>query len=74
MAGGNRRLEYERAQRYGTELEAWVIKQSRNWKDPTVTTSEVAEEFDLPRDEVVDRLMASTQIDGKQVGREWVWW
>lgn len=74
MAGANRRLEHERAQRYGTELEAWVIKQSRNRDDPTVTTDEIPEEFDLPRDEIVDRLMASEQIDGKQVGSQWICW
>lgn len=74
MAGAKRRQAYERAQKFGTDLEAWVIYESRNWDDPTVTTDEIVEEFDLSRDEIVDRLMDSDEIDGKQVGSQWIWW
>lgn len=74
VRSSNRRQEYVQAQRSGTEMEAWVIKQSRTWDDPTVSAGEIAEAFDLSRDEVVDRLIASEMIDGKQVGSEWIFW
>lgn len=54
MAGSNRRQEYERAKKTGTQLEAWVIRQTSNWDPPVIAKDQIMEGYDLSSDEVLD--------------------
>ena len=74
MIENNHRLAHMRAEKYGDEVEQFVTRETGNWGNPVVSTAEVAEEFDLAEEEVVERLNASEIVNGKSVGETTVWW
>lgn len=74
MAGAKRQMEYMRARRFGTDIEAFVIKQTSNWENPVISTEKIVDELDLSTDEVLDQLLESEIIDSKEVGDTFVFW
>lgn len=75
MSISNRRLEYEKAKEFGDELDVFVKRQTGSWRNPVVSTAEVVEEFDMEKQDVLDRLILSERVMGKQVTDSvWVWW
>lgn len=75
MSISNRRLEYEKAKEFGDELDVFVKKQTGSWRNPVVSTAEVVEEFDMEKQDVLDRLILSDRVMGKQLeSGERVWW
>lgn len=71
----NRKLEYHKAQEFGDELDEFVKAETGNWRDPIVSTSEVAEEFEMSEEEVIDRLKESELVMGREIESGiWVWW
>lgn len=75
MGVSNRRLEHYKAQEFGNELDVFVKEQTGNWNDPIVSTPEVAEEFDMDEEQVIERLKESEQVMGREVEPGvWVWW
>lgn len=75
MSISNRRLEHWKAKEWGDELDVFVKKQTGSWRNPVVSTAEVVEEFDMEKQDVLDRLVLSDRVMGKQLeSGEYVWW
>lgn len=74
MSISNRRLEYEKAQEFGDEMDVFVKEQTGSWRSPVVSTEKVAEEFDIDEQEVIERLTESDLVLGKEIADTRVWW
>lgn len=71
----NRRFDYNRAKRYGTEVDAWVVKQTGTWDNPVVSFETVASEFDeMNRKELREHLLTSEHLSNKEIGDTMVFW
>lgn len=70
-----RRFDYERAKKYGTEVDEWVIEQTGTWDNPVVGFEEIVDEFDeMDQKELREHLLTSEHLSSKEIGDETVFW
>lgn len=75
MGISNRRLEHYKAQEFGDEMDVFVKEETGNWQDPIVSTAEVAQEFEVDEEEVIERLSESELVMGRELEEGTrVWW
>ncbi|AGN02438.1 hypothetical protein L593_12495 [Salinarchaeum sp. Harcht-Bsk1] len=75
MGISNRRLEYEKAKEWGDEMDVFVKEETGNWQDPIISTAEVAQEFEMDEEEVIEHLQDSERVMGREIEEGvWVWW
>jgi hypothetical protein len=75
MGVNNRQLERYKAEEFGDELDVFVKEETGNWQDPIVSTIEVAEKFEMDKEEIIERLQKSDRVMGREIEDGiWVWW